>query len=148
MIIMSLTKRIFKHIGPLLLAFLILISPLGIVQAQNHTGKVAVPSGNSNGSVSSGNSNTSGIHNPLGESNNTLSTFVAKILHIVFEIGAIVVVFMIILSGFKFVLAQGAEKEITDAKNMLFGTLVGAVILLGAETISQVISNTVKQLAQ
>ena len=134
-----------------MLGFLILLSPLGlsIVHAKNHTGKIPVSSRNSKSSVTSGNnSDSTGIHNPLGENTGTLSTFVAKILHILFEIGAIVVVFMIILSGFKFVLAQGDQKGITDAKNMLFGTLIGAVILLGAETISQVISNTVKELAK
>ena len=88
------------------------------------------------------------IRNPLGENTGTLSTFVAKILHILFEIGAILVVFFIILSGFNIVMAQGDETKLKKAKSMLFGTIIGAVILLGAETISLVISNTVKQLAQ
>lgn len=145
-------KKILKNFGSALLGLLILLSPLGlsIALAQNdNVHLAAVTNGTSKKPVTSGNnSDSSGIRNPLGENTGTLSTFVAKILHILFEIGAIVVVFMIILSGFKFVLAQGDPKGITDAKNMLFGTLIGAVILLGAETISQVISNTVKELAK
>ena len=89
-----------------------------------------------------------GIENPLGKSNNNLATFLQKILRVVFELGAIVVVFFIVFSGFKYVMAQGNPAEISKVHTMLLWTAVGAAVLLGAQTIADVIQNTVTQLAK
>ena len=134
------TRNKIKDFATILLVAVLCFSyltPSFVLAASGPAGGPA--SGNAQGSL--------GIQNPLGQTG-SLSAFVAKILHLVFEIGAIVVVFFIIYAGFKMVIAQGEPKAITDAKNMLLYTVIGAVILLGAETISQVISNTVQQLAK
>ena len=142
------TQSKIKEVATILLLAVLCFAYLAPSLTLAQTAKASGNTGNS-GASATGNTRGSGpkIENPLGQTG-SLSTLVAKILHLVFEIGAIVVVFFIIYAGFKMVIAQGEPKAITDAKNMLLYTVIGAVILLGAETISQVISNTVQQLAK
>jgi len=71
---------------------------------------------------------------------------VNAILSFVVKIGAVVVVFFIIYAGFQFVMAQGSDDKITKAKTTFFWTIVGALILLGAMTLSNVVCNTANQL--
>ncbi|MCX6787459.1 MAG: hypothetical protein NTY93_02995 [Candidatus Kaiserbacteria bacterium] len=84
--------------------------------------------------------------NPLGAGTN-LSVLLTKILDFVIRIGAIVVVFMLIYVGYLFVMAQGAEAKITAARNALLWTVVGALILLGAQAISLGIQATVQAIS-
>ncbi len=90
------------------------------------------------------------IDNPFdckGVSPCTLMTLITTILSsIVMPIASVAVVVWIVWAGFQFVLAQGNEKKITDAKQNLLWSLVGAGILLGAAAISAVVETTVKAL--
>lgn len=85
-----------------------------------------------------------GINNPLTYT--SLPQFFAKILQIVVTLGASVVVFFIIFAGFKYVTARGDTSKVEEATKTLTWTVVGAAVLLGAETIQIVITNTVKSL--
>jgi len=76
---------------------------------------------------------------------NNIQQLVALILDIVVKIGAVIAVFMFIITGFLFVTAQGNPSKIETAKRSLVGTSIGAVILLGAEVLSQVVQNTVNK---
>lgn len=76
----------------------------------------------------------------------SIQGLITKILEIVVKIGAIIAVFMFIVTGFMFVTAQGNPAKIETAKMSLVGTSIGAVILLGAQLLSTVIENTVKDL--
>jgi hypothetical protein len=49
--------------------------------------------------------------------------------------------------GFLFVTAQGNETKIKNARGYLFTTIIGALILLGAEAIAQGIQATVAALS-
>ncbi len=62
------------------------------------------------------------------------------------KIGAIVVVLMVVFVGFKFVMAQGVATEITAARDMFLWTVVGAIILLGAQLIADSIQLTTEAL--
>ena len=75
-----------------------------------------------------------------------LKTLVKKILDVVVEFGAIIVVFFLVYSGFLFVKAQGNEGELSKAKTTFFWTVVGGMIVLGAHVLSRVIENTVNQI--
>jgi hypothetical protein len=86
-----------------------------------------------------------GIQNPLN-GNADFSAFLKSLLHLVFLLGTMVVVFFIIFAGFKYVTAQGNPTKISEANQMLLYCAIGAVILLGAQTIADVISSTVQQL--
>ena len=75
-----------------------------------------------------------------------MSLISAILNNIVMPIAAVAVVLFIIFAGFKFVIAQGNEKKVTEAKQMLLWGLIGAGILLGAAGIAKVVQNTVNQL--
>ncbi len=68
---------------------------------------------------------------------------VKNILAFVVKMGAVVIVFMLVYIGFLFVTAQGEPAKITAARTALLWTIVGALILLGAEAISLAIQSTV-----
>ena len=84
--------------------------------------------------------------NPLG-AGTSLPILLTDILQFFVKIGAVVVVFMLVYIGFLFVTAQGEPGKITKAREALMWTIVGALILLGAEAIAQGISATVQALS-
>lgn len=84
------------------------------------------------------------FENPLSNVK-SIEALVKVILDVVVKIGAIVVVFMLIFTGFKFVTAQGNEQKISEAKTALVWTVVGALVLLGAQALSEVVCNTAKE---
>jgi hypothetical protein len=82
------------------------------------------------------------LDDPTGGST-TLEGMLLRLFDIVFYIGIPVVAFFLIYSGFMFVIAQGRPGEIESAKRRLGWTIVGAILLLGAWTISQAIKGTI-----
>lgn len=76
----------------------------------------------------------------------TLDGFLLQLLDVVILIGAIVIVFFLILAGFKYVTARGDEKQISSAHQTLTWTIVGAAVVLGARVIASAIKATVDQL--
>lgn len=90
--------------------------------------------------------------NPLSAGNcnsaNTdcLMKFLQNILAFVVRIGSVVVILMMVYVGFKFVTAQGNDAKITEAKTMLLWTVIGALILLGAQAIALAIEATARSL--
>lgn len=84
------------------------------------------------------------IQNPLNATD--VSTVINKVVDWLIQIGAVAVVLAIVYAGFLFVAAQGKPEEINKAKMTLFWTIIGAMILLGAQIISSVIESTIKQL--
>ncbi len=138
----TLSQALFITIN-LLIAIILIAGPVSIVSASN----TPTPKGNNTQTPGGNRTYTqTGINNPL-PGNKDLATFLKNILRLVFIVGTVVVVFFIVLAGFKYVTAQGDPKKITDAHNMLLWTAVGAAVLLGAQTIADVIANTVKDLA-
>jgi len=84
--------------------------------------------------------------NPLGAGTD-LSELVDDILQFVINIGSIVIIFMLVYIGYLFVMAQGAEAKLTKAKEAIKWTIIGALILLGAQAISLGIQATVQALS-
>lgn len=84
------------------------------------------------------------IQNPIKANN--IQDFVLELLDIVIQIGILVVVFYLILAGLKFVTAQGDTGKLAEARKALFWGVIGALLVLGARTIAQVIQNTAKEL--
>lgn len=90
----------------------------------------------------SGGGNTGNIlRNPL--TFDTIEEFFAGLLKFIVRVGFIVVTVALIWVGFLFVQAQGRPEKITQAKEALLWTLVGALILLGAEAIAIAIQATI-----
>ena len=85
------------------------------------------------------------LQNPLNHIN-SLPELLHAILQAVVELGSILLVVMLVWVGFLFVMAQGNPEGISKARSALIWTLIGGLILLGAEAISLVVQATVSQL--
>ncbi len=114
---------------------IVLLIPICFVYAQN--GVTPTPQDPAMGS------NPATIQNPLGENNTSVQALLLKIMNLVATVGAIIVVFFIIYSGFKFVTARGNPAEVSKAKDIFFATIIGGAILLGADIIANIVVNTV-----
>ena len=117
-----------------------------------------VPGGGSTGQTVSGGGNTgtsvTTLINPLNTGDcssigigSCIGNFLNGILEFVVRIGSIVVLLMLIYIGYLFVVAQGNQAKLTEARRALLWTVVGALILLGAQAISLGIQATVQSLS-
>ena len=102
-----------------------------------------VPSFNVWGVTAPGPSNTSVFQNPLGV--DTLQEFLVKFLEILIQIAFPFIVLAVIYTGFLFVKAQGNPEELKVAKNAFLWTVIGALLILGALAVSELIKATVDQ---
>jgi len=84
------------------------------------------------------------LQNPLAFS--SLSGFIEGLLKSVVYIALPLISLFIVYSGFKFVLAQGNEKALSDAKMNFLYVIIGALLILGAWALAQLIGNTVNEL--
>ena len=82
-----------------------------------------------------------GLKNPLKDID-SLEDLLSAILEAVVRLGGIILVIAIVYVGFKFVVAQGNEEKIKEARSALVWTVIGGLILLGAQAISLVIQET------
>jgi hypothetical protein len=73
--------------------------------------------------------------NPLG-TGTTLWQLTINVMNFLIQIGAVVIVFMVVYVGFLFVTARGEPAALTTAKKALLWTIIGGVILLGAKAIT------------
>jgi len=129
--------KLFAHA---LLLFMFVSVGAGALHAQTEE----VPFGDT-ASTTADRDEGGGLVNPLNNID-SLEGLVEKIIDAVVQIGAIILVLAIIYVGFKFVAAQGNEEKIKEARAALVWTVIGGLILLGAEAISLVISETVEGL--
>lgn len=83
--------------------------------------------------------------NPL-KSGTSLESFLTSILSFVIRIGTIAIILMLVFVGYKFVAAQGSDSKLIEARNMLLWTVIGALVLLGAQAIASAIQATVTAL--
>jgi hypothetical protein len=85
-----------------------------------------------------------GIKNPIKA--DSVSEVMLKFFQILIELGAVVVTLAIIYAGFLFVMARGNPEQLKTAKTTLFWTIIGSLVLLGAQVIAEIIEKTIKQL--
>ncbi len=76
-----------------------------------------------------------------------LEAFLGAILQFVVRIGSIAVILMLVYAGFKFVTARGEPGKIIEARTMLLWTVIGALVLLGAQAIALGIQATVQAIS-
>ncbi len=84
--------------------------------------------------------------NPL-QGGGSLESFLLNILAFIIRIGTVIVILMTVFVGYKFVAARGEPGKITEARNALLWTVVGALILLGSQAIAIGIRATVQALS-
>ncbi|MDB5266494.1 MAG: protein of unknown function with transrane region [Parcubacteria group bacterium] len=134
--------------GILAVIFLLMIS-VSVAYAQPAPGSGTVPANPpGHGTVPGSNvSVTPILTNPFSKGGNSLiDLFNAILKNIVLPIGGVIIILAFIYSGFLYVSAQGDENKVSTAHRAFLYTAVGAAILLGAEAISVVISNTISSL--
>ncbi len=91
-------------------------------------------------------SGQSGLCNPLKA--HSIKEFLNDILTYVVKIGTVFIILMIVFVGFKFVAAQGNSGELEKVRTMLLWTVVGALVILGAHVISDMITSTIHTISQ
>lgn len=65
------------------------------------------------------------------------------LLRIFITIATPIIVLFIIYAGFKYVTAQGNAQQVQEATRALTYAIIGAVLIIGAVAISEIIANTV-----
>lgn len=85
-----------------------------------------------------------GLTNPIkvGSLKELLEVFLGAVV----QIGTIILTLALVYVGFLFVVAQGNEEKIRNAKSALLWTIIGGLLLLGASAIGAVIGSTVEKL--
>lgn len=82
------------------------------------------------------------LENPL-KNINSIQALLVAILNIVEILMIPVIVFFIILAGFKYVTAQGNSTKVEEATRALTYAVIGGVLVLAAVAISTIIQTTV-----
>jgi len=118
-------------------------TPQGGTTGTPQGGTTGTPQGGTTGGSSGGGTN---LENPLQVS--SLWDFIEAVLGWIVKIGAVIVGVFFVISGFKFVAAQGNEEKLSDAKRGFVYTVIGAALLLGAWTLATIISSTVAEIAK
>lgn len=112
-----------------------------IALATSHGFTTPVSSGGFRSPVSSGSGR---LQNPLEF--NSIAEFVAAALQALVVIALPIVGFFILLSGFLFISAQGNQEKLIKAKTNFMWVIAGAILILGAWALSQLIGGTIEQL--
>ncbi|MCA9366225.1 hypothetical protein KC722_01460 [Candidatus Kaiserbacteria bacterium] len=99
--------------------------------------------------VTAGGGSTGGsvtLGNPLGQGT-TLLGFFQSLLAAVMVLAVPIIVFFIILAGFKYVTARGNATKVGEAHMALLYAILGGVLILGAQALLVIIESTVNSFA-
>ncbi len=83
---------------------------------------------------------TIGIQNPIKA--NSVGEILTLAVDLALFVGVILAVLAFIFIGFKFVMAQGSDTKLAEAKKWLLYAIIGTAILIGAKLIVAIITNT------
>lgn len=84
------------------------------------------------------------LDNPLKVG--SIYELIVSIAKIAAQVGASVAVVYLILSGFKFVTAQGDSTAVGKARTSFYHALIGTAVILGAWLLAEAIQGTIKSL--
>lgn len=84
------------------------------------------------------------LNNPLAVS--TINDAIKLFMGVIIRIALPLIIIMFIWSGLTFIFARGNPKKIEDAKNIFLFTIIGALLILGAWTITNAIVGTVNSI--
>jgi len=123
-----------------LFLYIALIIPNFILAAGTDAGKV--PVGTDAGVIPPGSKT---LINPLA-SGSSITGFFQSIIDVLLIFAVPFVVFFIIYAGFLYVKAQGKPEEISKAHKALLYALIGGLLILGANVLLDVITNTINDI--
>ncbi len=86
--------------------------------------------------------------NPLNPQFSSVPTFIAGLLSAFLKLAIPIIGLLMVWSGFLFVLAQGKEQKLREAKKNFLYVLVGSALVLGAWAIATLIAGTISQIAR
>lgn len=138
----NLNMNFLKISRNLLFLFIIVFfvfSPV-LIFAQPNTGTGGLPTND----PTSTSTDMVKLKNPIAADD--LPTLIRDVLEGIIKLGIPVVALAIIYSGFLYVTAMGNESKISKAHDAILYTLLGAVLLLGAWALAEVITETVLSL--
>lgn len=124
----------------------IIVSSFFLVQtvfAQPSTSTRPLPHPGQNSQPTTGVAPSVSLESPL-KNIGSIEGLLVAILNIVIILMIPIIVFFIILAGFKYVTAQGNASQVEDATRSLTYAIIGGVLILGAVALSQIIANVVK----
>lgn len=84
------------------------------------------------------------LRNPLAFS--SIAGFIEGLLRSIVYIALPLISLFVVYSGFKFVAAQGSSDKIKSAKENFLYVIIGAILILGAWALAQLIGNTINEL--
>jgi hypothetical protein len=91
-----------------------------------------------------GSTATTKLENPL-KGVNSIGDFIYLVINFVYSLSYAVIAFFLLLSGFKFVMAQGKPDALDDAKTTFKYTIIGALLLIGANVITTVVQTVINK---
>ncbi len=86
------------------------------------------------------------INSPLNRAFSTIPDLIAGFLKALVMVALPIISLFIVYTGFLFVKARGNSKELATAKMNFFYVMIGAVLILGAWLIANLLGSTVSQL--
>ena len=105
------------------------------------------PAGIQAGTIkASNNQPIASLPNPLGDKVSSIPDLFYLLVNALISVSYVVIAFFLIWSGFKFVVAQGEPEKLTDAKNTFKYTIIGALIIIGAQTIIAIVKSIISGL--
>ena len=91
-----------------------------------------------------GGNTTNCFNGPTG--NVTFQTFIANVMTAMVKIAVPIITVFIVYSGFLFVTAQGKPAQLETAKRNFMYSIIGALLILAAWVLANIIGSTVTQL--
>ncbi|MBI2023635.1 hypothetical protein HYT01_03680 [Candidatus Giovannonibacteria bacterium] len=76
----------------------------------------------------------------------TFGAVIEKFAALLKTIGIPLITIFLVWAGFMFVTARGNEQQITKAKSLLFWTIIGAILIVGAVVLAEVVVNFAQSL--
>jgi hypothetical protein len=86
------------------------------------------------------------LQNPLNPSFSDIPKFIAGALKVMVTVALPIISLFIVYSGFLFLTAQGSDEKLSKAKTNFLYVIIGAILILGAWVIANLIGGTVTQL--
>lgn len=80
------------------------------------------------------------LDNPIKA--NSISELLLNLVDLAIYLGSIVAVLVFIYIGFKFVMAQGSDSELKDAKQWFMYAVIGTALLVSSKVVVVVVQNT------
>jgi hypothetical protein len=81
------------------------------------------------------------LDNPIAAKN--ITELLLSLVDLAISLGSIVAVLMFIYIGFKFIMAQGSESDIKDAKQWFLYAVIGTALLVSSKVVVEVVKNTI-----